>query len=108
VAINRVTNSNAQLVKNNIDVLTFGGAAEFAVGHMFDETTTHYFRARVAAAGTTSLALTNLPNGTHSYRLRGIHAGQIGKYVTNTGNAVSVVVDLAYAALDPRLRSEAA
>ena len=40
VAINRVTNSNAQLVKNNIDVLTFGGAAEFAVGHMFDETTT--------------------------------------------------------------------
>src|SRR5438477_4365743 len=53
VAINRVTNSNAQLVKNNIDVLTFGGAAEVAVGHMFDETTTHYFRARVAAAGTT-------------------------------------------------------
>ncbi|MGQ0762204.1 MAG: S8 family serine peptidase [Acidobacteriota bacterium] len=45
-----------------------------------------------AAAGTTSFAVTNLADGTHSFRVRGLHAGQIGKYVTNGGNAVSVLV----------------
>ncbi|MGZ8842773.1 MAG: S8 family serine peptidase [Pyrinomonadaceae bacterium] len=45
-------------------------------------------------AGTTSFALNNLANGTYAFRVRGIHAGQIGKYVTNGGSVVSVLVDL--------------
>ncbi|MFZ0750024.1 MAG: S8 family serine peptidase [Pyrinomonadaceae bacterium] len=44
-------------------------------------------------AGTTSHNLTNLGNDTYSFRIRGIHPGQIGKFVTNSGNAVSVLVD---------------
>jgi subtilisin family serine protease len=44
--------------------------------------------------GTTSYNLTNLANDTYSFRIRGIHPGQIGKFVTNAGNATSVVVDL--------------
>jgi hypothetical protein len=47
-----------------------------------------------AGAGTTSLALTNQPNGTHSFRVRGLHDGQIGFYVTPPSNAQSIVVDL--------------
>ena len=45
------------------------------------------------AANTTSFNLTNLANDTYSFRVRGIHAGQIGKFVTNAGNVVSVVVE---------------
>ena len=45
------------------------------------------------AASTTSFNLTNLVNDTYLFRVRGLHAGQIGKYVTNAGNTVSVVVD---------------
>jgi len=44
-------------------------------------------------AGVTSYNLTNLANGTYSFRIRGIHAGQIGKFVTNPGNTVSITVD---------------
>lgn len=43
--------------------------------------------------GVSSYDFTNLANDTYSFRLRGIHAGQIGKYVTNPGNVVSVLVD---------------
>jgi subtilisin family serine protease len=42
---------------------------------------------------TTSYNFTNLANDTYSFRVRGIHAGQIGKYVTNPGNVVSVLVN---------------
>lgn len=42
---------------------------------------------------TTSYAFTNLANDTYSFRVRGIQPGQIGKYVTNAGNVVSVLVD---------------
>src|SRR5205823_4354196 len=42
---------------------------------------------------TTSYNFTNLANDTYSFRVRGIQAGQIGKYVTNAGNAVTVLVD---------------
>jgi subtilisin family serine protease len=42
---------------------------------------------------TTSYDFTNLANDTYSFRVRGIQPGQIGKYVTNPGNTVSVVVD---------------
>jgi hypothetical protein len=42
---------------------------------------------------TVSYNFTNLANDTYAFRVRGIHAGQIGKYVTNPGNLVSVVVD---------------
>ena len=45
------------------------------------------------AASTTSFNLTNLGNDTYSFRVRGIHPGQIGKYVTSAGNTVTVVVD---------------
>lgn len=44
-------------------------------------------------AGTTSYNLTNLANDTYSFRVRGIHPGQIGKFVTNAGNEISVLVD---------------
>ena len=44
-------------------------------------------------AGTTSYNLTNLANDTYSFRIRGIHPGQIGKFVTNSGNEISVLVD---------------
>lgn len=46
-----------------------------------------------AGAGATSFSVSNLTNGTHSFRVRALHAGQIGKYVTNSGNAVNVLVD---------------
>ena len=45
------------------------------------------------AANTTSFHLANLANDSYSLRVRGIHAGQIGKFVTNAGNVVSVVVE---------------
>lgn len=48
----RVTDSNPKFAKNNIDILTYGATGELAVGHMFDETTTHYFRGRTSAVGT--------------------------------------------------------
>ncbi len=44
-------------------------------------------------AGATSYDFANLANDTYSFRVRGIHAAQIGKYVTNAGNAVNVLVD---------------
>ena len=45
------------------------------------------------AGNTTSYNFTSLANDAYSFRVRGIHAGQIGKYVTNAGNTVSVTVD---------------
>jgi hypothetical protein len=48
----RVTDSNPKFAKNNIDILTYGATGEIAIGHMFDETTTHYFRGRTSAVGT--------------------------------------------------------
>ena len=45
------------------------------------------------AANATSYNFTNLANDTYSFRVRGIHPGQIGKFVTNPGNTVSVTVD---------------
>jgi len=49
----------------------------------------------IASLGATvsSYNFSNLQDGTYSFRVRGIHAGQIGKFVTNAGNTVSVVVD---------------
>ena len=44
-------------------------------------------------AGTTSYNFTNLANDTYSFRIRGIHPGQIGKFVTSSGNEVSVLVN---------------
>ncbi len=44
-------------------------------------------------AGTTSLALNGLPNGTYSFRVRGLHDGQRGFYVTPASAAQSIVVD---------------
>lgn len=42
---------------------------------------------------TTSYNFTNLANDTYSFRVRGIQPGQIGKYITNASNEVSVLVD---------------
>ncbi len=44
-------------------------------------------------AGATSYNFTNLANDTYSFRIRGIHPGQIGKFVTGGGNTVSVTVN---------------
>lgn len=45
------------------------------------------------AAGATSLAVTNQPDGTFRYRVRGLHDGQIGFYVTPPGAAQTIVVN---------------
>jgi len=45
------------------------------------------------AAGTTSLALTNQPNGTSQFRVRGLTPGEIGFYVTAPSNVQSILVD---------------
>lgn len=45
------------------------------------------------AGGVNTYTLTNLANDTYSFRVRGLHAGRIGRYVTNAGNVVSVTVD---------------
>ena len=42
---------------------------------------------------TTSYDFQNLPNDTYSFRVRGLQPGQIGQFVTNAGNTVSVIVD---------------
>jgi hypothetical protein len=44
-------------------------------------------------AGATSLALTNQPDGELLYRVRGLHDGQIGLYVTPASAAQGVLVD---------------
>ena len=44
------------------------------------------------AGNTTSYNFTNLANDSYSFRVRGIQPGQIGKYITNPGNVVSVLV----------------
>jgi hypothetical protein len=44
-------------------------------------------------AGTSSVALTNQPDGELLYRVRGLHDGQIGFYVTPAGAAQGVLVD---------------
>jgi hypothetical protein len=45
------------------------------------------------AAGASSLALTGQPDGELLYRVRGLHDGQIGLYVTPAGAAQGVLVD---------------
>jgi len=45
------------------------------------------------AAGTSSLALTNQPDGELRFRVRGLHDGQIGFYVTPSSAAQTVLVD---------------
>jgi hypothetical protein len=44
-------------------------------------------------AGTSSLALNNQPDGELLYRVRGLHDGQIGFYVTPASAAQTVLVD---------------
>ena len=44
------------------------------------------------AGNRTSYNFANLANDSYSFRVRGIQPGQIGKYVTNPGNTVSVLV----------------
>jgi subtilisin family serine protease len=44
------------------------------------------------AGNTTSYNFANLANDSYLFRVRGIQPGQIGKYVTNAGNVVSVLV----------------
>ena len=44
-------------------------------------------------AGATSLPVSGLSNGTYSFRVRGLHDGQIGSYVTPAGAAQSITVD---------------
>jgi subtilisin family serine protease len=43
--------------------------------------------------GDSSIALTDQPNGTINYRIRGVHNGQIGAFVTPPSNAQSILVD---------------
>lgn len=68
-----------------------GGEQSFEIEHSSNGGNWELFG--TAGAGASSLAVSSLANGTHAFRVRGLHAGQIGKYVTNPGNAVSVLVD---------------
>ena len=45
------------------------------------------------AAGTSSLALANQPDGELLFRVRGLHDGQIGFYVTPASATQSILVD---------------
>jgi hypothetical protein len=45
------------------------------------------------SGSTNSFALNNLGNGTYYLRVRAITAGEIGKYVTDPSNVISVLVD---------------
>jgi len=45
------------------------------------------------AAGSTSLALSNLANAQYYFRVRALYPGQIGMFVTPPGNVISVLVD---------------
>jgi len=69
----------------------FGGEQSFEIEHSLNGGDWELLAQ--PGPGVNSFAAGNLGNGTHSFRLRGIHAGQIGAYVTNPGNAVSVLVD---------------
>ena len=70
-----------------------GGELSYEVERLNPENS-EWEMAAAVDGGTTSFNFTNLANGTHSFRVRGIHPGQIGKYVTSGGNAVSVLVDI--------------
>lgn len=69
-----------------------GGERSFEVERSTDNGSTWELIA-TPGAGASSLALTDQPNGTISFRVRGLHAGQIGSYVTSAGNAQSILVD---------------
>jgi len=45
------------------------------------------------AGNAASMALSNLANGHYYFRVRAMYPGQIGLFVTNPGNVVSVLVD---------------
>jgi hypothetical protein len=46
----RVSNSNANVAaRSDVNILSYGAGGEVAIGHLFDNTTTHYFRLRGAA-----------------------------------------------------------
>ena len=69
-----------------------GGERSYEVERSTDNGSTWELIA-TPSAGATSLALNGQPNGTLSFRVRGLHAGQVGSYVTPAGNAQSILVD---------------
>lgn len=69
-----------------------GGEQRFEVERSADGGQTWELIA-TTSAGTTSLALTNQPQGTLQFRVRGLHNGQIGFYVTSGSAAQSITID---------------
>lgn len=69
-----------------------GGEQSFEIEHSSSDNS-DWELLGTAGAGATTFAVTNLSSGTHSFRVRGLHPGQIGKYVTNSGAEASVLVD---------------
>ncbi|MDQ1728060.1 MAG: hypothetical protein QOD33_185, partial [Pyrinomonadaceae bacterium] len=69
---------------------SFGGEQSYEIQHSLNGGDWELLS--TPGAGTSSFT-TSLGNGNHSFRVVGLHAGQIGKYATNPGNTVSVVVD---------------
>jgi minor extracellular serine protease Vpr len=76
----------------NISWTPAGGEQGFEIEQSSADNPDWQFVADVPA-GTTNYGFTGLSNGQHSFRVRGIQPGQIGKYVTNPSNASSIVVD---------------
>lgn len=70
-----------------------GGEHSFEIERSTDNGQTWQL-AGTTGGGTTSLSLTSQPNGTYSFRVRGLHAGQIGSYVTPASNVANILVDL--------------
>jgi minor extracellular serine protease Vpr len=75
----------------NLQWIPAGGELGFEIEKTTPDNPEWQFVADVDA-GATSYAFT-LANGQYSFRVRGIQPGQIGKYITQPGNAVAVIVD---------------
>jgi len=69
-----------------------GGERSFEVERSTDNGAT-WELIETTQSGDTRLELTNQPNGPLSYRVRGLHSGVVGLYVTSASNAQNIVVD---------------
>jgi hypothetical protein len=76
----------------NINWTPAGGEEGFEIEQSSVDNPDWQFVADVSA-GTTNYGFTGLSNGPHSFRVRGIQPGQIGKYLTNPSNASNIIVD---------------
>ena len=75
----------------NLSWLTHGGEEGFEIEHSSDGD--NWQSLADVAGQSASFAVTNQPNGLQYFRVRAIFPGQIGKFVTDASNVVSILVD---------------